>query len=114
MFSQGVLEGHTALPPSNQPGSKLIRPRPQLIRSIYQELVPVGHILLELTETEEASVSHPGRMPSAVAGSIAEDDTLRNRVLSGRNRGIDTLYSWFANAIKEPKAVPVSGAQTQC
>lgn len=102
------MKGHTALPPSNQPRSKLIRPRSELIRSVYQELVPVGDILLKFTEAEEAAVSHPGRVSCIIAGSIAENDTLWNCILPGRNCGINILYGWFADAIKEAKAVLIS------
>lgn len=80
----------TGLPSSDQASTELIGPRSQCVGSVNQELIPRRNVLLQFAEAHETAVGHPIWVMACVRASVAQYDTLVNRILALR-RFVDAI-----------------------
>jgi hypothetical protein len=72
----------TGLPAANKTSTELIRPCSQGVGAIDEEFVPCRDILFQLAEAHETAIGHPVWVTAGVGTSVAQDDTLFDRVLA--------------------------------
>jgi hypothetical protein len=89
----------TRFPASDQPRTKLIRPRPQHVRSVDDELVPGWDVLFQFAETHEAAIGHPVGLAVGVGTAVAEDDALFNGVLAFWGIFVDAFNGGLGDAV---------------
>lgn len=93
----------TGFPAPDQSSTKLAGPGPQSVGSIYQELLPRGNILFQLSEAHETAVGHPVLVAACVGASVTQDNALFDRVLAF-GRFINAVDGWLRDAIVVAKA----------